>query len=107
MGWGLVLGFLAGLALGVKYHRNIMSLIGTAEARVATWKQALTEDDRKKGESTDAQGLYDVTEEIRSMGVKDEVQGEGDRESIQREVRERSAASVCQPGPNVLREEIK
>ncbi|MCA1600464.1 MAG: hypothetical protein LC776_02055 [Acidobacteria bacterium] len=84
MGWVLVLGFLAGLALGVKYHREIMSFIGTAEARVATWKQALTEGDRKKGESTNTQGLYDVTEEIRSMGAKDEVQGEGDRESTRR-----------------------
>jgi len=79
MGRVLVLGFLAGLALGVKYHRKIMSLIGTAEARVATWKQALTEGDRKRVNRT--QGLYDVTEEIRSMGAKDEVQGEGDRES--------------------------
>ena len=38
MGWVLVLGFLAGLALGVKYHKQIMSLIAAAEARVATWK---------------------------------------------------------------------
>jgi hypothetical protein len=84
MGWVLVLGLLAGLALGVKYHKEIMSLIATAEARVATWKQALTEGDRKKGESTDTRGLYDVTEEIRSMGAKDELQGEGDRESARR-----------------------
>lgn len=84
MGWVLVLGFLAGLALGVKYHKQIMSLIAAAEARVATWKQGLKEGERKKGVSRDLQGLYEVTEETRSMGAKDELQGEGDRESARR-----------------------
>ncbi len=84
MGFGLVLGFLAGLTLGVKYYKQIMSLIAAAETRVATWKQGLRVDEPKKGESRDMQGLYEVTEETRSIGAKDELQGEGDRESARR-----------------------
>jgi hypothetical protein len=84
MGWVLVLGFLAGLVLGVKYHKEIMSFIATAEARVATWKQGIKGGERKIGVSRSTQGLYEVTEEICSMGAKDELQGEGDREFARR-----------------------
>lgn len=82
MGYVLVLGFSAGLALGVKYHKQIMSLLAAAEAQVATWKQSLKEGEAKKGESSE--GLYEATEETRSMGAKDELQGEGDWESARR-----------------------
>ncbi|MGI0024355.1 MAG: hypothetical protein ACREA4_04320 [Nitrososphaera sp.] len=71
------------MALGVKYHKQIMSLLTAAEARVATWKQSLKEEgEPKKGESRE--GLYEATEETRSMGAKDELQGEGDWESARR-----------------------
>jgi hypothetical protein len=70
----LVLGFSAGLALGVKYHKQIMSLIATTEARVATWKQGL-----KKGESEGA-----PKEDEPKKGESRDMQGEGDRESARR-----------------------
>jgi len=83
MGFVLVLGFSAGLAFGVKYHKQIMSLLSAAEARVATWKQSLKEQgEPKKGESR--KGLYEATEETRSVGAKDGLQGEGDWESARR-----------------------
>jgi hypothetical protein len=74
MGWVLVLGFLAGLALGVRYHKEIMSLIATAEARVAIlearyYLEGIKGGERKIGVSRSTQGLYEVTEEIRSMGA--------------------------------------
>jgi hypothetical protein len=38
----------------------------------------------KVGMSRDRQGLYEGTDETRSMGARDELQGEGDRESARR-----------------------
>ncbi len=81
MGFVFVLGFSVGLALGVKYHKQIISLIAASEARVATWKHSLKEGE-PKGESSE--GLYEATEETRSMGAKNELQVEGDRESARR-----------------------
>ena len=49
MGFVFVLGFSAGLALGAKYHRQIMPFIAAAQAWIATWKQGLKEGAEKKG----------------------------------------------------------